>query len=498
MRNLANDTLSQVKGIWSRLDAGQRLVVSAVLAATLVGLGAIVWFAGQPSYEIVYTAKPGDDIAAITQALQTAGVSWKEDENGRAFLVERSQKGKAQRAIAETGISGGDSVTVGGGLSLIEDSATKQWKLDLASRTAAANAIKQSLDGVQAATVTASVPRHKTAFRDRDAEQRPTATVVLRLRPGTSFESIATVAASIASSQLMVPKQNIEVSSSTGNQRYRYDPDRESAGNSSDFLALQRSMAEERARMAQDRLDQLWPGKTTVSVQIELDPAWELRSEKVLPTEAIVKSEKSKKDETKPGANKDGDPTGGSSKNEDKTREFVTEIGERRSGKMMQEIKRMTVALAYDKSLAENKDFKAADLENVVKAIVGWDPARDKPECFSTLVAEFAPPPEMDVATGPGFAEVALQWGPTVGQIVGVFVVVMFLRGLFKRSAKGANVSAASASASAPVAKGETPLEELPPEEQQKIMRREIERSIATDPAALAKLLETWLVEQKA
>ncbi len=40
--------------------------------------------------------------------------------------------------------------------------------------------------------------------------------------------------------------------------------------------------------------------------------------------------------------------------------------------------------------------------------------------------------------------------------------------------------------------------ENLSPEEQQKRMRREIERTIAGDPAALARLLESWLMEQKA
>ena len=39
---------------------------------------------------------------------------------------------------------------------------------------------------------------------------------------------------------------------------------------------------------------------------------------------------------------------------------------------------------------------------------------------------------------------------------------------------------------------------DLSPEEQQKRMRREIERTIASDPAAMAKMLETWLLEQKA
>ncbi len=493
MRNIATDAFSQVKGIWARLDGGQRLVVGAVLAATVAGLGAIVWFAGQPSYEIAYTVKSGDDIEAVQQALQGAGVSWKEDPSGRAFLVERSQKGAAAMAIAKAGLSGAETVNVGGGMSLIEDAATKQWKLDAASRAAVAAAI-QNLEGVQSVTVTASVPRRQSAFRDRDSEQRPTATVVLKLRPGASFQSIASVASSLAASQLLVPRQNIEVASSTGSQHYRYDPDREAGGGTSDFLALERGMSEERARLAQDRLDQLWPGKTSVSVRIELDPAWEIRSEKVVPTEALVKSEKTKKDETKPGANKDGDPTGGTSKNEDKTREFVTEIGERKSGKLRQDIKLMTVALAYDKSLVTG-DFKPEDLIRTVKAMVGWDDTRDKPESFSTLVTEFAPPQEMEEVGGPGLAEIALQWGPTIGQVVGVLVVVMFLRGLFKRSARS---SAAAAESPAQLAKADAALDSLSPEEQQKIMRREIERSIASDPASLAKLLETWLVEQKA
>jgi hypothetical protein len=36
MRNAFQDVITQIKGIWSRLDGGQRLVVSAVTAATVV------------------------------------------------------------------------------------------------------------------------------------------------------------------------------------------------------------------------------------------------------------------------------------------------------------------------------------------------------------------------------------------------------------------------------------------------------------------------------
>lgn len=74
---------------------------------------------------------------------------------------------------------------------------------------------------------------------------------------------------------------------------------------------------------------------------------------------------------------------------------------------------------------------------------------------------------------------------------------MLFLRGLFKRP-KSAGASAATTAGSGAAVLPQVDEDKLPPDEQQKRMRREIERSIAQDPAALAKLLEAWLMEQKA
>ena len=248
----------------------------------------------------------------------------------------------------------------------------------------------------------------------------------------------------------------------------------------------------------------MWPGKASVSVTVELDPSWEIRSEKVLPTEQIVKSEKSVKDSTQSsrpdsgGTDQNASSPTNNKKNETKDREFVTDIGERRTGKLAPDVRRLTVAVLYDRALEQTEGFKPEDLGKAVRAIVGWDEDRDgKPGAegvgFSMLAGEFQPMDEGELTTASsGFADIALRWGPTIGQILGVVVVVMFLRGLFKR---GGTRAAAAAPAAGPAAVNE---EELPPEDQQKRMRREIERSIAADPAALAKLLEAWLLEQKA
>lgn len=100
MRTFFNDFLVQLKGIWARLDGGQRLIVVAVLGATVVGLGGIVWYAGQPSYEAVCTPSSPEEIDQAQQALQSAGISWTTDDLGRTFLVERSKSGRAFLALS--------------------------------------------------------------------------------------------------------------------------------------------------------------------------------------------------------------------------------------------------------------------------------------------------------------------------------------------------------------------------------------------------------------
>jgi len=289
----------------------------------------------------------------------------------------------------------------------------------------------------------------------------------------------------------MIPLENIDVFSASGASRWSYNPDRNSGAGSSEFLAMQRDMSDTRTRLAQARLEKLYGDKISVQVHVELDPKWEVRREKVLPDEPLMKKEEMTKDSTD-GAAPSEDVAGSKSKNEKRTREYVTEIGERRTGVAMPEIKRMTVAVLYDEKAirAIDQDFSEAELKQAVKAIVGWDPERDDEPGFSVMKGTFQAPAQTPVATaGPGMGDVALEYAPVIGQLLGVVIVVLFLRGLFKRSRKAAPQAAAAGEAVEP--------QEVAPEEQQRRMRREIERSIADDPAALAKMLEAWLMEQK-
>lgn len=501
------DLQRNLKGIWSRLDGGQRLIVAAVVMAAVVGFGAIVWFAGQPNYVTVYQAKSGTDLTEAKRALSQIGVPFQSDESGRGLLVERARYNDARSAIVGAGLDAAEDRTAIGG-TMIEDAETKRFRLDAASRAQAEQAIS-TLEGVASATVVATRPR-RSSFVSADRDVRPSAAVSLRLRPGASFEAIARSAASIASSQLMVPMENVDVVNAANSQHWRYDPDRAAGGGTSDFLVQQRNMGDDRSRMAQEALDAIYPGKTRVTVTIDLDPQWEIRSEKVLPSSPVALTDKTTKDTSvshEPTRGAAGDPSATANANaapggetnktgkETRERTFLADVGERRVGKLAPEIRRMSVALLYDPSLEQQQNFKKEDLESVVKAIVGF---RDGQDAISTYAGAFVAPEPIAEVTGPSLVDRAVDWAPAVGQVVGVLLVVMFLKGLLKAPAKKTSVAAAGAGGGAAKMSTEEEERNLPVEEQQKRMRREIERAIEADPAALAKLLESWLAEQRA
>ncbi len=511
MRQFFSDLGRQLQGIWGRLDGAQRLVVVAVLVAAVVGLLGIVWFAGRPSYQEIYSATSPDELRDARRLLNQAGVPFITDDSGQSILVERSKIGQANAILFEGGVRSTSGARGDGGVAgLLADSDTRADILEGKARQRAEDAIRQ-LDGVLAVTVNATRPR-RSAFRDRDRETQPRATVALRLRSGVPFEQVAKAAASQASSAVGMPMENVEVVNATTHARWRWDPDREGATGAGEFMAQQRAISDLKTQAAQMALDAVYPGKTIVSVNVELDPSWEVQTSKIIPTEALVKSDRTTKDSTDSGApaagagnGSGGEPADASHRNstskETSDREFVTDIGERRSGKLAPEVKRMTVALLYDESLDKKNGFVPADLAKVVKSIVGWDGKRDEDAAFSVMSGAFPPEEPLVSSSGPGLGEVALGWAPTVAQILGLMLVLFFLKGLFKRptpvrsSNPFGDLSPATTSGAAD---DEDDLANLSEEEQVKRLRREIERAIGQDPATLARLLESWLTEQPA
>src|SRR5204863_6487557 len=104
MRQFLSDLRNNLKGIWGRLDGGQRLVVVAVLLASAVGLGAMLWYAAQPSYVTVFEATTGEELRDAKRLLTQAGVPFVPDDSGQSLKVERGRFAAASSAIFEGGL----------------------------------------------------------------------------------------------------------------------------------------------------------------------------------------------------------------------------------------------------------------------------------------------------------------------------------------------------------------------------------------------------------
>ena len=193
--------LSQIKAIWARLDGGQRLTIGVVVTATMIGLGAIVWYAGQPDYQVV---NGGKDFREVTAALEKANIPY--HTVGREVSVPRDLYAPARRALSEEGIGEDDS---SGGLTSALGKTAKEaedllWRNRV--RTVEANVASSKL--IRYAKIAANQPRRRAFVYDEDLAS---ATVMITLARNAEFYESAPTALDVAASGLGIPREKVTV-----------------------------------------------------------------------------------------------------------------------------------------------------------------------------------------------------------------------------------------------------------------------------------------------
>ena len=220
-----------------------------------------------------------------------------------------------------------------------------------------------------------------------------------------------------------------------------------------------------------------------------------------MPTTPIVVSDKTTKQDTNEVAQTAaGDPSATAQASEasaprstkkDATTEKTYEpfSGTASKGKHAPEVRKISVAVVIDEKLQLAPD-KLKAVESVIKQCVGFSAERG--DGIAVHVEKFPEIKFEPVASGPSFMETAKDYLPTIAQLLGVVLVLGFLRGMLKRAAQRPTSTAVPK-----IEEVEVPEESLTPEENLKRMRRDIEKAIAEDPAAVSRMLEAWLTEVK-
>ena len=297
------DILSQMKAIWMRLDGGQRLTIAVVLLATLVGIGAIVWYSSQPSLQVIASGN-NYDLAEVTKALEDERIPY--TQSGTQILVDRDLVGKAAAALSARNVqssSGSDKSFLESMTSSAEDRAA----IRLRQLQQQAEHALRGIHGVRDARVQASKPR-RSAFRMNDKGNQPRATVLLRLTPGVSFQRVARSAAETVASTIGLPPEDVIVIDMVTQATFKLNPD----GPNTDVVGFRRQERELEAVYREKALQVLGPlgDKVRVTITVHLDPEYtSTRRKYIAPEPVIVQESTTKENRQGAGKTQGGDPS---------------------------------------------------------------------------------------------------------------------------------------------------------------------------------------------
>ena len=171
------------------LNANRRMavVVGGALGATVVALG-ILWSA-ESGYSVLYAGLDGEEGGRTLAELQKLNIPYRITEGGRVILVPAGDVGRARLQLAARGVpkTDHDAWTLFDNESLSVSPFAEQVHYVRAIETSLARNIR-NIDGVVGAQVMLGLPKQTSFLADT---AKPSASVVLRLRPGVQLAGAA-------------------------------------------------------------------------------------------------------------------------------------------------------------------------------------------------------------------------------------------------------------------------------------------------------------------
>lgn len=453
----------------SRIAAGLRplLLLIGIAAAVAVGVTVVLWAQG-PSYSLLYASLAAEDAAAMSQALESAGIPHRVDAAAGTISVPSDRVSDARMKLAAQGLPQADggfaaiAQDPGFGVSQFMEGARYQHALETElARTIA------SLQPVHSARVHIAMARQSAFVRDR---RPPSASVIVQMKPGRRLESdqVSAVVNLVASAIPELEANQVTVVDSQG--RLLSAPQR------SDELALREQQFEFAHRLEESyaqRIEALLEPlvgtgrvRAQVVAQVEMSTSEEAR-EQYRPESQIVRSEQLAEETRRNEGGPQGIP--GSLSNQPPERGVALPAGAApaaattaaASGDSSRQttrnyeidrtvawtrqpagrLRRITVAVLIDNPRAVDKDGKpvaaalsAKQLENVttlVKDTVGYDQSRG--DSVNVVNASF----QSGTAADAGDADALPIWErPLVRDIVrivaGLIVLLVLLLAILR------------------------------------------------------------------
>ncbi|OIQ97436.1 flagellar M-ring protein [mine drainage metagenome] len=204
-------------GAMGLAQMGNKLLLVAGVAAVIAVMVVFWLWSQQPDYRVLFSNYSDKDGGAIVAALEKMNVPYKFSDSGSAILVPAAQVHEARLKLASDGLPKGGNI----GFEVLENQkfGVSQFVEQVNFQRALEGELErtiQSIGAVAAARIHLAIPKASVFVRD---QQKPTASVLLNLRPGRSLDAqqVSAVVHLVASSVPDLPVGNVTVVDQNGN-----------------------------------------------------------------------------------------------------------------------------------------------------------------------------------------------------------------------------------------------------------------------------------------
>ncbi len=265
--------LGKLSEIWKGLGKGMRIGILSLVGVLVLGGMGFALHSSQNTYVDLYPTKMTEnDVNEASAALMAMHIDHRVNETSDGIVLHPSKRVQAQGMLASRGLPRNkvltpDKVEGGMGKTALEQEATRQQLLEGDLVTAF-----RSMEGVNDAQVKLAVPK-KTYFQDDN--KHTTASIRLFLKPDAVMtrEKIKGMVNMVAASVPELRPEDVVITDSKMTDLTAMVPKDDDGGLVASGTNLEIQAGEEKRlqQKAQQALDAALPGKTKVTVNLDMD-----------------------------------------------------------------------------------------------------------------------------------------------------------------------------------------------------------------------------------
>ncbi len=428
--------LMQVWRGFNALAPSRKISILALAAASLIGIGVLVYLANQSDYRVLFSNLSTEDAGSIVARLQEKKIPYQISPAGNSIMVPAEKVSELRLELAAAGLpqGGGVGFEIFDTKNLGLTEFVQQLNYQRALQGELARTIN-GLDEIQHSRVHLVIPKKSLFLED---QKKPTASVILKMKPGRSLRApqIEGIAHLVASSIEGLNPSDVMVVDSSGKVLSKVQDDSKLSRLSNSQIEYQRNIEKDLTARVQSMLERVvGEGKAVVRVSADLDfRITEKTEEKYDPDDPVIRSVQRQSEKS--------DEDTKSRANARKTDEVINYEINRVVNKTVMpvgEIKKLSIAVLVDGNYVKNdkgvEEFQPrskkemAELEELVKKAAGFDAKRDDQVALSNVPFKKVDP-DTGLAEGESWKEQIVAFAPVIKSVTlaaGVICLILFI-----------------------------------------------------------------------